>query len=185
MHLQKVVAGAGDGQLEEVQPDTPAAERGDRQGVHPIGRRQVVCLYALTCRRQAGPLHRAARQSERLVATEVPAQRYGAELVQHLRAKRARGRDAKAIAAPAAAVQQPVAAYKGAARWAGRGGVLRLCRRPQGPQNRSDVSATRSAAAKSASRKQGDSAAGSAATKAEAGAAPDAVQSSSAKSGLS
>ena len=30
--LQKVVAGAGDGQPEKVQADTPAAARGDRQG---------------------------------------------------------------------------------------------------------------------------------------------------------
>ena len=66
----------------------------------------------------------------------MPAQRCSVGLVQHLRAKRARGRDAKAITAPAAAVEQPVAADKGAALRAGRGGVLRLRRRRQGPQNR-------------------------------------------------
>ena len=80
------------------------------------------------------------------------------ELVQHLRAKRARGRDAKAITAPAAAVEQSVAADEGAARSAGHGGVLRLRRR-------------RRAAAKSACRNQGESADGPAATKAEAGGA--------------
>ena len=74
-------------------------------------------------------------QGERLVATEVPAQRCSVELVQHLRAKRARRRDAKAIIAPAAAVEQPVAADEGAVRRASRGGVLRLRRRRQGPQN--------------------------------------------------
>ena len=107
------MAGAGDGQLEEVQADTPAAARGDRQGVQQTGRRQVVCLDALTrragahvlfnLRRQAGPPYRAARQGERLVATEVLAQRCSMELVQHLRAKRARGRDAKAISGRRAA----------------------------------------------------------------------------------
>ena len=58
------------------------------------------------------------------------------ELVQHLHAKRARGRDAKAITEPAAAEEQLVAVGEGAARQAGSGGVLRLrcCR--QGPQNR-------------------------------------------------
>ena len=47
MHLQEVVAGAGDGQLEEVQADAPAATRRDQQGVQQAGRRQVVCLDAL------------------------------------------------------------------------------------------------------------------------------------------
>ena len=51
-------------------------------------------------RRQAGPTHRAVRQGVRLVATEVPAQWRSVELVQHLRAKRARRRDAKAVDAP-------------------------------------------------------------------------------------
>ena len=65
-------------------------------------------------RRHAGPPHRAARQGERLVATVVPAERRCAsvELMQHLRAQRARRRHAKAIAAPAAAVEQPVAATR-------------------------------------------------------------------------
>ena len=61
------------------------------------------------------------------------------KLVQHLSAKRARRRYAKVIAArpaPAAAVEQPVAADEGAARRANRVGVLPLCRRHQGPQNR-------------------------------------------------
>ena len=48
MHLQKVVAGAGDGQLEDVQPDIPAAACGDRQGVQQTGRRQVICLQLRT-----------------------------------------------------------------------------------------------------------------------------------------
>ena len=62
----------GDGQLEEVQADTLAAAREDRQGVQQTGRRQVVCLHALTGRagahlrfyrrRQAGPPQQAARQ---------------------------------------------------------------------------------------------------------------------------
>ena len=82
VHLQKVVA-AGDGQLEEVQAEAPAAERGGRQGVQQAGRRQLVCLDALTRRagahvllhrrRQAWPPRRTARQGERLVAIEVPA----------------------------------------------------------------------------------------------------------------
>ena len=58
------------------------------------------------------------------------------ELVQHLHAKRARGRDAKEITAPAAAVEQPVAVDEGPARRAGRRRVRRLRRRRQGPQNR-------------------------------------------------
>ena len=48
---------------------------------------------------EAGPPHLAAHQSKRLVATEVPDERGGVELMQHLRAKRARRRYAKAIAA--------------------------------------------------------------------------------------
>ena len=59
------------------------------------------------------------------------------ELVQDLRAKRAHRGYAKAIASPAAAVEQPVAAGEGIARRASSGGpaggVLRqcLCRRRQ------------------------------------------------------
>ena len=48
---------------------------------------------------------------------------------------RTRGRYARAIAAPAAAVEQPVAADEGAARRASSEGVLRLRLRRQGPQN--------------------------------------------------
>ena len=59
-------------------------------------------VYALIHRsRQAAPLHRAAHQGERLAATEVPAKRGSVELMQHLRAKRARRRYTKVIAAPA------------------------------------------------------------------------------------
>ena len=109
------------------------------------------------------------------------------ELMQHLSAKRAFGRDAQAITAPAAAaVEQPVAADEGAARRASRGGVLRLrCRRRQIPRTGSDGSAARTAAAKSACRNRGYSAAGLAATKAEAGGAPVMVKSSCAESGSS
>ena len=84
VHLQKVVAGAGDGQLEEVQADTPAASRGYRQGEQQACLSQVVDLYALTRRAcahvllhrrlQAWPPHRSARHGKRPVATEVPAQ---------------------------------------------------------------------------------------------------------------
>ena len=46
MHLQIVVAGAGDGQLEEVQADAPAATPptwgGERK--RQAGRRHVICL---------------------------------------------------------------------------------------------------------------------------------------------
>ena len=51
----------------------------------------------------------------------------------------------------------------------------------KGPRIVSEGSAARTAAAKSAYRKLGDSTAGSAATKAEAGAAADSVMSSSAQ----
>ena len=113
MHLQKVMAGTGDGQLEEVQADAPAAARGDRQGVQEAGRRQVVCLDALTrgagahvllhSRRQAWPPHQAASQGQRLVTAKVPAQRSGMQLVQHLCLKRAG--HAKAVAARAETVE--------------------------------------------------------------------------------
>ena len=63
MHLQKVVAGAGDGQLEEVQADAPAATRRDRQGVQQTGRRQVVCLDKLTRRAGAHVLLHSRRQA--------------------------------------------------------------------------------------------------------------------------
>ena len=59
MQLQKAVAGAGDGRLEEVQADAPSASRWDRQREQRAGRRQVVGLDALT--RRAGAhalLHR-------------------------------------------------------------------------------------------------------------------------------
>ena len=108
VHLHKVAAGAGDGQVEEVEADAPAATLCNGERVRPAGRRQV-CLGPLTRRagahlllhrrRQAGPPHRAARQGQRLVAAEVPAQRSGTQLMQHLRLKRAG--HAKSVAARA------------------------------------------------------------------------------------
>ena len=120
--LQNVVAGAGDGQLEEVQADAPAAARANRG--QQAGRRQVV-LSALT-RRHVGQVRTYSSTAARC----------NVELVHLLRAKRARGRYAKAIAAPAVEVEQPVAADEGGARRLSCGGVLPLCRRRQGPQNR-------------------------------------------------
>ena len=160
MHLQEVMAGAGGGQLEEVKADAAAAARRHGEGEQQAGRRQVVGLDALACRtgphvlvhsrRQAWPPHRAAGQGERLVATEVPAQRRSVELAQHLRAQLAGRRHAKAVAPRTPAVEQPVTADEAAARrvWLiarrARGGKCavrgarsrRLGRRSEGPQDR-------------------------------------------------
>ena len=98
MHLQKVMAGAGEGQLEEVQTYAPTAARWNGEEVQQVVRRQVVYLDALTRQagahvflhssRQAGP-PQAARQDKRLVAAKVPAQQSGMQLVQNLCLKRA------------------------------------------------------------------------------------------------
>ena len=110
---KKVVAGAGDGQLEEVKADAPTATRWNGERVQQAGRRQVVCLDALTrragahvllhSRRQAWPPHQAASQGQRLVTAKVPAQRSCMQLVQHLGLKRAG--HAKAVAARAETVE--------------------------------------------------------------------------------
>ena len=115
MRLQKVVAGAGDGRLEEVQADAITAMRWNGERVQQAGRQQVVCLDALKCRegvhvllhsrRQAGPPRQAARQGKRLVTAKGPAQRSGVQLVQHLCLKRAgHALAAKAVAARAETV---------------------------------------------------------------------------------
>ena len=124
VQLQNVMAGAGDWQLKEVQADAPAAARANLQGVQQAGRRQVV--WSALTRRHVGQVRTYSSTAARC----------NVEQVQLLRAKRARGRYAKAIVAPAAEVEQPVAADEGGARRLSCGGVLPLCRRRQGPQNR-------------------------------------------------
>ena len=85
VHLQEVMPRTGYWQLEEVEADAPPAARRDGEGKQQASGRQVVGLDALTRwagphvllnrSRQAGPPHGATRQGERLVTTEVPAQR--------------------------------------------------------------------------------------------------------------
>ena len=115
----------------------PAEGTADRPTA--LSPRQVVCLDALT--RWAGAhvlFHRAGRpghHTERRARASVLSRPQCPPRGVALRTKRVRGREGKAIAAPAAAVEQSVTADEGAARRAGRGGVLRLCRRRKGPQN--------------------------------------------------
>ena len=94
MRLQKVVAGAGHGQLEKVEAGASTATLGNGERVQQAGRLQMICHDVLTRRagavvllnrrRQAGPPHQAARQGKRLVTARVPAQRSDVQLVQHL-----------------------------------------------------------------------------------------------------
>ena len=54
-HLQKVVAGEGDGQLEEFEVNSPAATRGNGERVQQAGRWQVVGLASGRCARSPPP----------------------------------------------------------------------------------------------------------------------------------
>ena len=109
VHLQIVVAGAGDGQLEEVQADAPAATppTWDGERKRQAGRRHVICLdgahLLFESSRPAGPPHQAARQGTRLATVKVPAQQSSMRLMQHLRLMRAW--HAKAVAARAETVE--------------------------------------------------------------------------------
>ena len=117
----------------------PAAARGDRQGVQQTGRRQVVCLHALT--RRAGahssstsvgrPGHHTERRARASVSCRDRSAHHAVWRGDRAAPARARGRDAKAIGAPAAAVSSRSQQTKAQR----DGGVLRLCRRRQGPQN--------------------------------------------------
>ena len=117
--------------------DAPSSSRGDRQAEPQAGRWQVVSLDALTRRasvfvlaaagRQAGPPHRAARQGEYLVLTDVPAEQRRVELVQHLPAQCPRRRHAKAIAAP------QTARRTGRRTWGAGGGLPRRAPAPVPP----------------------------------------------------
>ena len=106
--------------------------------------------------------------------------RAGARLLLHRRQQAGSTHRAARPKLRAAVVEHTVAADEGCATYSPLGGcrraeVLRLCRRRQGPGT-GQIGAPREA-------ESGDSAAGQAATKAEAVGAPDEVKSSSAKSG--
>ena len=63
MHLQNVVAGAGDGKLEGVKADAPPATREDGERIQQAGRRQVVCHDALLQDGRQGQLRGVSEQS--------------------------------------------------------------------------------------------------------------------------
>ena len=116
MNLQEVVPRASHRQLDEVEANGPPPTRGNRKGHQQPGWGPMFRLDALAggatpdegvdVGQQLGPPYGATSQRERLVAAEVPPQRGGVKLRQHEAAQRRVSRDAQAVAALAAAVEE-------------------------------------------------------------------------------
>ena len=166
MHLQKGVAGAGNGQLEEGQADTPSASRGYRQGEQKACWWQVVSLDALTSRIGAHVQARLRRDRASVLSRpKCPLSGTGARAAP-ARAVRPPARKCDCqFATPPTAVEQPVAVDEGAARrtsWCSRArgaaalGSCACAAAARGRRTGSGWSAARIADAKSACRRQVD-----------------------------
>jgi hypothetical protein len=83
-------------------------------GLDALARRAALYVR-FDVRGQARPSDQAARERQRLVPTEVAAQRSRVELAEHLQPQLPAGGDAQAVSARAPAVEEPVAKDEGEA----------------------------------------------------------------------